>query len=154
MTIIKRELIVPYSDKQMFDLVNDIKRYPEFLNWCSQARLIKESQAHQDEIYQDYIEAELTISYSGVLKQFTTRNSLVPNSKIIMSLVEGPFKHLHGVWEFKIIDNSGNLGCKVEFSLDFEFSNYFVSMMFGKVFQEIAEKIVGSFSARAKQVYG
>lgn len=143
MTAIKKELIVPYSCEQMFNLVNDIERYPEFLDWCSCAEII--------EYTANEIVAELTISYSGIDKSFTTRNSLMSSNKIMMNLVEGPFKHLTGSWDFIAINNQG---CKVEFKLDFEFSNYFVSLMFGKVFQEIAEKIVNNFSKRAQDVYG
>ncbi len=143
MTAIKKELIVPYSCEQMFNLVNDIERYPEFLDWCYSAKII--------EYTANEIVAELTISYSGIDKSFTTTNTLVSSNKIMMNLVEGPFKHLTGTWDFIAINNQG---CKVEFKLDFEFSNYFVSLMFGKVFQEIAERIVNNFSQRAQDIYG
>ena len=92
MEVVHRTARVPYSTQQMYALVNDIEAYPEFLPWCVAAHV--ESRTDEEII------AGLTLEKGGVRKRFTTRNVLDHGSKLEMHLVEGPFKHLYGVWTF------------------------------------------------------
>jgi ribosome-associated toxin RatA of RatAB toxin-antitoxin module len=145
MTVIHRQLIVPYKAKQMYDLVNDITSYPEFLPWCNAAKIIEKTL--------EQITAEVQLSY--VNQSFTTRNTLLKSAghyKILMNLVDGPFKYLTGEWEF--VDLSDQRFCSVNFKLDFEFNNFFLALTFSKVFEQIAHQLVDSFHRRAAIVYG
>ena len=92
MTLVQKSALVKYSARQMFDLVNDIETYPTFLPWCSGSRIIK----RQD----DFVEAELMISKGGFNKSFSTRNTIDEGGRITVSLLNGPFSYLEGVWNF------------------------------------------------------
>ena len=140
---IQKSAIVPYTVAQMFALVDDIASYAEFLPWCSRSEVKVRTI--------DIVEAELTISYSSLNKTFTTRNINTPDTNIEMQLVEGPFKHLNGHWEFAML---GNEGCKVSLNLSFEFSSKILDMTIGPVFSQIANSLVDAFTERAGKVYG
>jgi len=142
MTQISRSAIVPYTNEQMFKLVSDIEAYPEFLPWCGATEILS-SNANE-------IRASILIAYKGVHKSFTTVNYEVEGESIEMTLLEGPFKSLHGVWKFQALDESAS---KVSLNLEFEFSNPLVAMTVGKVFSSIADTLVDAFGERAKQVY-
>lgn len=140
---IERSALVFYSAQQMFDLVNSVPDYPQFLPGCSAATIV--SQSEQEMV------AKLQVSKAGIGQSFTTRNTLVPYQRIDMQLVDGPFKHLRGGWQFQPLNEQA---CKVVLQLEFEFSNRFVQFAFGKVFQELTAAMVNAFTERAKQVYG
>jgi ribosome-associated toxin RatA of RatAB toxin-antitoxin module len=140
---IQKSALVPYTVAQMFALVDDIDSYADFLPWCSKSVVMARSI--------DIVEAELTISYGQMNKTFTTRNINTPDSSIEMQLIEGPFKHLNGHWEFVML---GNEGCKVSLDLSFEFSNKLLDMTIGPVFSQIANSLVDAFTERAGKVYG
>jgi len=140
---IQKSALVPYTVAQMFALVDDIASYAEFLPWCSKSVVMVRSI--------DIVEAELTISYGQMNKTFTTRNINTPDTSIEMLLIEGPFKHLNGHWEFVML---GNEGCKVSLNLSFEFSNKLLDMTIGPVFSQIANSLVDAFTERAGKVYG
>lgn len=143
MTVINRQMIVPYLASNMYNLVNDVKKYPEFLTWCVGADILQQTDSE--------LVAELILAYSQYKQRFTTKNTLEASTRITMSLVDGPFKYLNGVWLFTDLDNNGS---KVELQLEFEFENYFVGLAFGKIFKNIAEQMVESFCKRAKDIYG
>lgn len=143
MTIIKRNALVPYSTRQMFELVNSVEEYPRFLPWCSESHII--SQSEQE------IEATLVIAWSGIHKNFTTRNQLTPFEQIDISLVHGPFKHLAGRWHFVAL---GDLGCKVNLELEFEFAGGLMDKIFEPIFSHIANSLVDAFCKRAVEIYG
>jgi ribosome-associated toxin RatA of RatAB toxin-antitoxin module len=143
MTRIHKSALVPYSAEQMYTLVDDIPAYPEFLPWCSSSKEINRIE-HE-------VEASLDIAHSGVHKSFTTRNRLEINKTIEMQLVEGPFKHLHGIWRFEPL---GDAGSKVMLDLEFEFSSKLLGMTFGPLFSKIASSLVDAFIQRAQKVYG
>jgi len=140
---IERSALVFYSAQQMFDLVNGVPDYPHFLPGCSAATIV--SQSEQEMV------AKLHVSKAGIGQSFTTRNFLVPYQRIDMQLVDGPFKHLRGGWQFQPLNEQA---CKVILQLEFEFSNRLVQFAFGKVFQELTAAMVNAFTERAKQVYG
>ena len=140
---IERTSLVPYSCKQMFDLVNDIPAYPEFVPGCSGARILDQAEQR--------IDAELQISKAGIQQRFATRNQLHEPHRIDLQLLSGPFKSLQGAWHFEALDDSS---CKVILRLDFEFSSRMLQFAFGKVFDEVNKRMVDSFAKRARVVYG
>lgn len=127
----------------MFDLVDRVPDYPEFLPWCGGAE-----EFSRDE---DEVKASVTISHSGINKAFTTRNRLQKNKMIEVELINGPFKHLHGFWRFESLSDNA---CKVSLDLEYEFSNKLLGMAVGPVFNQIANSMVDSFCQRADRVYG
>ena len=126
----------------MFDLVNDVASYPEFLPGCSGSRVIEASESA--------MVASVDVSKAGISKTFTTSNELVSGEAILMNLVDGPFKTLKGGWFFTALDEGA---CKVELKLEFEFSSKMIELAFGKVFNELTSNMVNAFTKRAKQVY-
>ena len=142
MTQISRSAIVPYTAEQMYRLVADIKSYPEFLPWCGGTQILS---ANGEEV-----RASVEIAYKGVNKSFTTVNREIEGKRIEMSLVEGPFKKLHGIWEFSALDPHAS---KVSLHMEFEFSNRIIAMTLGRVFTSIADTLVDAFCRRAEQVY-
>lgn len=141
-------MLVGYSAQQMFDLVNDVDHYPEFLPWCGGVKIIEEGE--------QTLQATLKIDYKGIKQRFTTRNRIDrplgnhPGS-ITMSLVDGPFRTLDGQWKFNPLDDSA---CKIEFRLRYEFSGKLLDKVFGPVFNYIANSFVDAFVKRAESLYG
>ncbi|MBK8814404.1 MAG: type II toxin-antitoxin system RatA family toxin [Methylococcaceae bacterium] len=143
MTLVQKSALVKYSALQMFDLVNDIESYPKFLPWCSGSRIIKRED--------DYVDAELMISKGGFKKSFSTRNKIDQGGKITVSLLDGPFSYLEGVWNFMPLREDAS---KISLDLEFEMSSALASLAFGAVFNQICNTMVTSFTDRAKSVYG
>lgn len=143
MTIVQKSALVKFSAQQMFDLVNDIEAYPEFLPWCSGSRIIKRED--------DFVEAELLISKGGFKKSFSTRNKIDNGRSMTISLLNGPFSSLEGRWEFIPLREDAS---KISLDLEFELSGKLASLAFGAVFNQICNTMVSSFTARAKAVYG
>ncbi len=143
MTAIHRSAIVPYSARQMFDLVADIPSYPKFLPWCGGARIVS---TQGDEMI-----AAIDIAYSGVHKTFSTRNLLQPGKMLEMRLLEGPFSYLQGFWQFKELDATS---CKISLDLEFEVANRIVGLVLTPAFSNIANQLVDRFHRRANELYG
>jgi ribosome-associated toxin RatA of RatAB toxin-antitoxin module len=143
MNTLNRQAIVPYSARQMYELVNDINEYPRFLPWCSQSEI----KSRTDEV----IIAELEIAWKGVHKRFSTSNHLHPHHRMEMRLVEGPLKHMEGIWQFIPLNDHA---CKVTLDLEFEFAGGFVDKLFQPIFQHIANTLVDAFCKRAVELYG
>jgi ribosome-associated toxin RatA of RatAB toxin-antitoxin module len=143
MHTLKRNALVPYSARQMFELVNAIEDYPRFLPWCHNSQIIKRSD--------EEIVAALDVTWKGIHKSFTTRNALSPFHRIDISLVNGPLQKLDGVWEFHALDESA---CKILLDLEFEFTGHFVDKLFQPIFQHIANTLVEAFCKRANELYG
>ncbi len=140
---IARTALLPYSAKQMYDIVNDVAAYPEFLPWCGASHVVSQSNLE--------MVASVTIAKAGIRQTFQTRNHLVPGERIEMQLQEGPFKSLKGEWQFKVLNFEA---CKIQFEVEFEVSNGLLSAAIGPIFEHIASTMVDSFCERAKQVYG
>jgi ribosome-associated toxin RatA of RatAB toxin-antitoxin module len=140
---VQRSALVPYSARQMFELVDDIESYPEFLPWCSGARI----ESREDAV----LEATLELNKGGIRKAFTTRNLRHEYDSIQMQLVGGPFSHLDGGWRFTDIAGQG---CKVELGLQFEFESTLVDIVFGSFFEDTCNSLVDAFTQRATAVYG
>ena len=142
MAVVKKSALVMYSARQMFDLVNDVESYPEFLPWCSSTTLLSRTE--------DQVCAELEVSRMGIHQRFSTCNKMVPGECMDIELVEGPFKHLHGGWKFKALREDAS---KVELELDFDFSGRLINAAFGAVFHQVANTLVDAFCKRAEEVY-
>lgn len=143
MAVVHKSVLLPYSAEQMFALVDNIEEYPKFLPWCGGAEVkLRDG---------DHVVATLSINYHGIKQTFTTENRNSPPHVINMALVEGPFKHLDGTWEFKPLRADA---CKIEFRLHYEFSSRMLEHIIGPVFSMIANSFVDSFCKRAEQVYG
>jgi ribosome-associated toxin RatA of RatAB toxin-antitoxin module len=142
MTTVQKSALVKFSARQMFDLVNDIESYPQFLPWCSGSRILKRRD--------DIVEAEIVISKGGFKKAFSTRNTIDLGGKITVSLLDGPFSRLDGVWNFMPLREDAS---KISLDLEFEMSSKLASLAFGTVFHQICNTMVGAFTSRAKQVY-
>lgn len=141
MTVVKRSRVVSYSCEQMYNLVNDVEHYAEFLPYCTESKV-----HHRNE---DEVQATLIIGAAGMSKSFTTRNLLQTNKMIEIRLIDGPFSHLEGFWRFD--EEEG--GCRISFDLEFEFAGKFFSMFLGPVFDQVTDKMVDAFCDRAEQVY-
>jgi ribosome-associated toxin RatA of RatAB toxin-antitoxin module len=139
---INRSALVPYTAAQMYDLVNDIDRYPEFVPWCvnSTSELLAE----------DKKQATLYFARGKIKTSFTTRNILTAGQCIEMQLVDGPFKYLHGDWNFIDIEDHGS---RVQLELEFELSNRLLRAALESFFNQICERLVNAFVKRASQIY-
>ncbi|MEQ1867355.1 MAG: type II toxin-antitoxin system RatA family toxin [Micropepsaceae bacterium] len=134
--------VVPYTDEQMFALVADVERYPEFLPWCAAVRI------RSREI--TTFTADLIAAFGVVRERFTSRVMLDPGAKIItIEYIEGPFEHLTNVWRFNALTN----GCEVDFDIDFRFKSRALEVLISGVFTRAVEKMTRSFVARADELY-
>jgi len=140
---VKRSALVPYSSLQMYELVADVERYPEFLPWCSAA-------AVHERLGNETI-ASLAVARGRVQARFTTRNRLVPGERLEMHLVEGPFSSLEGCWEFRPI---GSAGSRVELAMRFDTAATLTGLLLGPAFEAICNQLVDAFGRRAQSVYG
>jgi coenzyme Q-binding protein COQ10 len=138
---------LPYSADQMYDLVADVARYPEFLPWTAAARINSRKQEGDHEV----MLADLVVSFKVFRERFGSRVTLWPEKKRIdTEYIEGPFKHLHSRWEFRDVD----AGSEVHFEVDFEFRNVILQKAAGLFFFDAMQRIVRAFEARAHQLYG
>lgn len=134
---------MPFSSAQMYDLVNDPESYPEFLPWCESAII--------DLLTEEKMCATLTVARAGIRQKFSTCNRLAPHDTIELHLEDGPFRHLHGIWNFVPLREDAS---KVSLRMEFEFSGRLINMAFGAVFSHIADNLVDAFCKRAREVYG
>jgi coenzyme Q-binding protein COQ10 len=138
---------LPYSAAQMYDLVADVARYPEFLPWTAAARI----RSRKEEGDHEVMLADLVVSFKVFRERFGSRVTLWPaRQRIDTEYIEGPFKHLHSRWEFRDVDG----GSEVHFEVDFEFRNIILQKAAGLFFFEAMQRIVRAFEARAHQLYG
>ncbi len=140
---IRRSALVKYSPAQMFDLVHDVEAYPKRFAWCAGAEVLE----HQD----DVLVARLDLKFAGLRQSFTTRNTIDPPRRLHMSLVDGPFKNLDGIWDFIAL---GDAGCKIAFALDFEYAGRLGGSALKLGFQGVAGRMVDDFCREADRVYG
>lgn len=143
MARVQKSVLLPYSAAQMFALVDKVEDYPAFLPWCGGVQVRERTP--------EKLVAAIAINYHGVKQSFTTENTNTPPSRMQMSLVEGPFRHLDGTWLFTPLREDA---CKIEFELHYEFSSKLLEKLIGPVFSKIADSFVDSFCKRAEAVYG
>ena len=140
---VRRSALVNYSPAQMFDLVNDVEAYPKRFSWCVGAEIFERTD--------DVQVARLDLKLAGFRQSFTTRNSVDPPARLRMSLVDGPFRSLDGVWEFLAL---GDIGCKISFALDFDYAGPLGGAAIKLGFQGLANRMVDDFCREAERVYG
>ena len=144
MSRIAREAIVPYTCRQMYDLVTDVTSYPEFISWCNRV--------DSETLDQNSVKVRLGILYKKTVDlSFTTINTNTPDQSVEMKLADGPFSRLRGCWYFNSL---GEDGCKVIFQLDYEFRKSLKNLLVKRVFNEVSTSLLDAFRARAQQKYG
>lgn len=134
--------VIPYSAEQLFDLVADVGRYPEFLPWCVRS-VVRSRTEHE-------LLADLTIGFGPFRESYTSRVRLERPDRIIVGYERGPFKHLKNVWTF----TPEGQGCRVDFFVDFEFRSRLLRNAIGMVFNEGVRLMVKAFITRAGKIYG
>jgi ribosome-associated toxin RatA of RatAB toxin-antitoxin module len=137
---VKRSALIAESPARMYALINDIDRYPEFVPWCTAARV--ESRKETEVV------ATLTIKRGPLRAEFTTRNLLEPGKRVLMQFVSGPFSVLEGLWTLTPL---GDLGCPVELERRFEFANRVAGTLFAPLFEDTAASLVDAFVKRARE---
>jgi len=143
MPSVHKSVLIANSSEQMFDLVQGVEAYPQFLPWCGG------SEVHERSLHR--MVATVRIDYRGLRNAFTTENVLHSPHRITMRLVDGPFTRLDGDWHFKTLRHDA---CKIEFTLDYAFKSGLLGQALVPVFDHIARSFVDAFVTRAEQVYG
>ena len=144
-----RKQIVTHDADQMFDLVSDVGRYPEFLPWCAGAR-IRNRDAISDT--QTVLVADLIISYKVFREKFTSRVTLDREQRAVdVDYIQGPFRHLRNHWRFTNLESGGS---EVDFFIDFEFRSKTLQKMMQSVFDKAVERLVQAFVNEADRKYG
>ncbi|MBM6595725.1 type II toxin-antitoxin system RatA family toxin [Microvirga pudoricolor] len=139
---------VKHSALQMFELVADVEKYPEFLPLCESLRVIRRSQSGEGV---ESLVANMSIGYKAISESFTTRVSLDrPRLRILVEYVDGPFKYLENRWTFRATPT----GCDVEFYINYEFKSFALGMLMGAMFDKAFRKFAESFEERADEIYG
>jgi len=143
MALVEKSVLVLHSAQQMFDLVDGVELYPQFLPWCGGT----------DVKWRDETStvATVMIDFHRIKQSFTTENTKQIPSLIEMKLQDGPFRHLDGSWRFIALNENA---CKVEFRLHYEFSSKLLESLVGPVFNHITSNFVDAFVERAEKVYG
>jgi coenzyme Q-binding protein COQ10 len=143
----REKRVLPYAAAEMYDLVADVARYPEFLPWTAAAR-IRSRVDHGDH---EVIEADLVISFKVFRERFGSRVTLWPGRRRIETeYLDGPFRHMRSFWQFADVPG----GCEVEFFVDFEFRSAILQKVIGVVFNEAMQRVVRAFEERAAALYG
>lgn len=132
----------PYTPEQIFDLVADVERYPEFLPWCRAGRVLERGEG--------WMLAELVISFAHLTERYTSRVTLQRPDAIDVVMVKGPFSCLENRWRFA----PEGRGTRIDFFLDFAFRSKLLEKLIGGLFGKAAEKMVEAFKTRADQLYG
>ena len=139
---------MPYTAQQMYDLVADVSKYPDFLPWTAAARIRSDKDMGDHRV----MEADLVISFKVFRERFTSRVVLWPDAhKLDTEYLDGPFKYMKSNWAFT---DRPEGGCDVTFFVDFEFKSAILQKIIGVVFNEAMQRIVGAFEKRAEALYG
>lgn len=146
MKTIQKSVLLMHSAHEMFALVTDVPQYPQFLPWCDRGEVLK-----SDDLT---VVAKVGMSIGGLRQSFTTRNLHTTDRQVLMQLVDGPFSHLNGQWDFTPLGDGTERACKVAFQLSYGFSSTTLARLVGPVFDKIAGSLVEAFVKRADAVYG
>jgi len=141
MPTLHKSLLVPYTAKQMYDLINAIENYPEFLPWC------KATEIHSRDLTQ--LKASIHLSKGPLNHSITTENSMQPHERITMQYIAGPFRSCTSSWTFAPADTQ----CNVVFSMDYEFTSKLAALAIEPIFNPIAATLIDAFYKRAQQIY-
>lgn len=144
MTTVNKSIVVPYTVEQMYDLVNAVEAYPEFLPWC------RATEVHSREPTQ--LKATIHLAKGPLTHSITTVNTMQPKHSIAMQYIAGPFRSCAGAWQF--LPGATAQQCQVIFSMDYQFVNRFTAIAIEPIFNPIANTLIDAFQARAAQLYG
>jgi coenzyme Q-binding protein COQ10 len=133
---------LPYSPEQMFDLVADVARYPEFLPWVSAIRVRSDSETE--------MLADIVVGFKGLRESFTSKVTKQRPTRIHVDYVEGPLKFLRNEWVF----HADGDGCLVDFTVEFQFKSRIFEAVAGQVFGTALRRMIGAFEERARRLYG
>ncbi len=137
----KRHL--PYSQKQLFDLVAEVHRYPEFLPWCTACRITK----REGKVFF----ADLVVRFKVFTERFESKVTLHEHEQVDVEYIDGPFRYLNNHWRFIPKDDGS---CVIDFFVDFEFRSKVLQALIGLLFNEAVSRMVSAFEARARDLYG
>jgi len=137
---IHKSAIVIHPAEKMFQLVDSVENYPQFLPWCGSTQIIERNN--------DKTIASIEINYKGIRQTFTTENTKKQNQEMIIKLIDGPFKSLSGEWMFKNLDKDS---CQIELKLEYEFSNVILEKLISPVFNMIANTFIDEFIKEANR---
>ncbi len=144
-----RSALLPFPPRRLYDLVNDVERYPDFLPWCDNARIV----SYQN----DEMVVSMDVRRAGIAESFTTRNTLSAPHRIQIQLMDGPFTELSGVWSFLPLgaaaDGSDCQGCKVELEVHYEFSRALLGRFLGNFFGKGVNSMMDAFCQRAEHLF-
>ena len=143
MPSIERSALIAVPAADVYALVNDVEQYPAFLPWCAHAEILSKSETE--------VVARIEIAVHGRRETLVTRNRLTPSSAIALEMVEGPFRHFEGRWQFTPL---GDAGCRVNLEVSFELANRLVGAFAAPFLHRIADRIVDAFAARVRAVSG
>lgn len=143
MTIINRSALLPYSARQLFDLVSDVESYPSYMEGCVGARVLR----RDDQL----LEARLDLARGGINQSFSTRNRMRAAQEITLELLDGPFEYFSGHWDFRAL---GDSACKMSLYLEFKFSSKLLGVAASRLFEKVTNNLVDAVGRRATQIYG
>ena len=139
---------VKHSAQDMYDLVADIEKYPEFVPLCDALKIKSREKKGDDEL----ILADMTVAYKLLRETFTSSVSMSPEKmEIITEAVQGPFRQMRNRWKFKDL---GDKGCEIEFSISYEFRTFALQLLVGGLFDRVFRKFANAFEVRADEIYG
>ena len=133
---------LPFSDKQLYNIIINVEKYPEFLPWCKNSEIL-------NKIDENNFDAKLTIGYKALDENYTSRVKGIYLKSITSNAISGPFKYLDSSW---FLQQSKNF-CTVTFTLDYEFKSIILSKLMGSIFNKASEKMFEAFESRAKSLY-
>ena len=139
---VSRSALLPFSARQMYSIITDVRSYPDFLNWCDSVDVTSESNTEMI--------AKLTVAYGKLKFAFSTRNTQVECESVSMKLVSGPFSSLDGQWQIQSLSEEA---CKVSLTMDFNFESAITQGLFGRVFQSVISTQFEAFQQRAKDLH-
>ena len=143
MTVINRSALLPYSARQLFDLVSDVESYPRYMDGCVGARVLRRDEG--------LLEARLDLARGGIKQSFSTRNRMHSAHEITLELLDGPFEYFSGHWDF---DALGESACKMSLYLEFKFNSKLLGAAASRLFDKATNNMVDAVSRRATQLYG
>ena len=142
---VRRSALVAATPQRMFELINEVERYPEFVPGCAAAQVLSRTESE--------IQARLTVGRGPLRTAFTTRNYLTPDREVRMELVEGPFRSLQGLWTLLPVTQPGSdtiVGCRVSLALDFEPKSGLAGMALAPLIEQTVNSLVDAFVSRAQ----
>lgn len=140
---ISKTAVVHYTAEQMYNLVNDIEAYPQFLPWCTDASVQNRTETG--------LTASVSLATGKIRHTFTTENTMRPGRQIDVRLISGPFSYLNGSWKF---EPAGNALCRIDLQMNFEFKNKLLKLTLSPVFNKFMSTLVSSFIERAEKIHG